>query len=768
MLPSLSRRLIVQILVFCLLLSQAFATWSIVVVNRRTGEICVASATCIENFNLRTALSIMAEEAGGGAAQAFVSPLSTRTLINDLLLQGVPPDEILDAIEAVDGIFQSRQFGIVDLAGRAATFTGSNTSSHASGVTGEIGDLVYAIQGNILTGSPVIAEAEAALRNTPGDLAQRVMASMEAARAMGGDGRCSCDPVFPESCGSPPVTFLKSAHVGFLIIARPGDEPFCGAFACGLGDLYFVINKIALFEADPDPVLEMRLKFDQLRLDLDDRPDAMLSETFAFEEEIAAGSTSPVSYVLSLADVDGDLITHGGATVSMVHDPTSAGLATLLQFTDHQDGTYTVEVQPGAEPGLDLLRFVVDDGIRPVTLWPPARLLHTAPTPAPLRASTDVPGLQTLTDLHTVFPQPDGLSCWIRGDRGFGQELLFAERSDLLSAFSITTDVGIDNFDVRAVQDLWVSSDGLRATLAALDSPGGTSHLYAMSRPTTAEDFDEPLLLVDLDSGLEEGGPWLSANELEIWFHSERDGQADLWSATRLSPEARWFPPEKVTALSTSGDERGPMLDQGDTRILFTRSGLQQASRLPNGSFQDATPVPGVFQTSPLGLQVVGSTPSASSPDPSLWRLDDVGPGPRVLSIAEASSNSLSVSPFSLSVATGGSFAFQIDAGLELALADYLLVAGDPADGMPFPGVGILPVLEQSFTRGLVGLYSLPELSEGRGQLDAAGSASPTLQITAGAPIPAILLDRDLAFTCVATSVSSTFVANRVVVRLLP
>ena len=63
---------------------------------------------------------------------------------------------------------------------------------------------MYAIQGNILMGSPVILDVETALRNTPGDLSQKVMAAMEAARDMGGDGRCSCDEQFPESCGTPP------------------------------------------------------------------------------------------------------------------------------------------------------------------------------------------------------------------------------------------------------------------------------------------------------------------------------------------------------------------------------------------------------------------------------------------------------------------------------------------------------------------------------------------------------------------------------------
>ncbi|MFK5956234.1 MAG: DUF1028 domain-containing protein, partial [Planctomycetota bacterium] len=612
------RRPLAALIAFCLFAGQTFATWSIVVVNRRTGEICVASATCIEDFNLRNALSIIGTESGGGAAQAMVSSVAVRTLIQDLILQGVPPEEILDAVDAIDNIFQSRQFGIVDLAGRAVTFSGSNTFDHASGVTGEIGDFVYAIQGNILTGSAVITEAELAFRNTPGDLSQRVMATMEAAQAMGGDGRCSCDPQAPTSCGSPPTSFTKSAHVGFLIIARPGDEPFCDGFGCGKGDLYMVINKAGLIASDPDPVFEMRIKFDQLRLDLDDRPDGNHSEVFAFDPEVPAGQLAPVSYVLSLADVDGDVITHGGATITMQHDPRSAGLSSLLQVTDHLDGTYTVEVQPGTEAGLDLLRFIVDDGIRPVTLWPPARLLHRAPLQAPQLAGTDAPGLQSLVSMRTAFPHADGLSVWILGNRGLGGELLLAERADLQSDFIISTDVGIAHFALASIQGLWVSADGLRMTLSALDAIGGVPHLYSTSRLSTAEDFVEPTLLVDLDSGLGEGGAWLSANELEIWFHSSRDGQSDIWHATRLNPQARWFPPEKVTTLSTTSEERNPMLDQGDTRLVFSRLAntpalaLFSAQRNLDGSFASATQLPGSFSESSVDLVAIGSTPASS------------------------------------------------------------------------------------------------------------------------------------------------------------
>ncbi len=772
--PSLRRGLL-AVVAFCLLLGQAFATWSIVVVNRVTGEICVASATCIESFNLRLNLSILAQEAGAGAAQSMVSSVAIRTLINDLLLQGVPPDEILTAVEAADPLFQSRQFGIVDLYGRAATFTGSADGAFADGVTGQIGDLVYAIQGNVLTGSPVITAAESALRNTPGDLGQKVMAAMEAAQSMGGDGRCSCDPNNPTNCGSPPPNFTKSAHVGFFLIARPGDAPFCNAWGCGQGDLYLVINKAGLAASDPDPVFEIRSKFDQWRLDLNDRPDAVHSTVFAYQNTVAAGSTTPVSFVLDLADVDGDPILHGGATISLQHDPNSAGLATLQQVTDHQDGTYTVEVLPGASAGLDLLRFIVDDGIRPVTLWPPTPLLHQVPAPAPVLAAGPVPGLGNLQAIASVFPAKDGLSAWILGSRGLGLELMQAERPNLQSPFAVTGDVGILHFPLASLQDFWISEDGLRMTLAASDPPGTTPHLYSTQRASLLEDFDQPTLLVDLDSGFGEGGPFLSQDEKEIWFHSSRNGQADIWHSSRRSIDARWTPPEKLNLLSTADEERHPVLLQNDTRLVFSRKHAQgfdvlySAERSSDGSFFAASALPGVFANQSPNVAAIGFLPSLHGSDQVLWYLEGDGQGLRSLRGAETSENSLQVSPSEVSVTTGGSFSFQLTTTPAWAGATYTLLLGDAGGSTFLPSLGALPVIEQGFSHQIQELYQvLPELSEAVGQLDVQGNATASLQVPAGAPIPAQLLDRDLAFTFVARMGSEVWISSSTPIRITP
>ena len=42
---------------------------------------------------------------------------------------------------------------------------------------------------------------------------ERFMAGLQAGRALGGDGRCSCSFNDPTSCGVPPPDFEKSAHL---------------------------------------------------------------------------------------------------------------------------------------------------------------------------------------------------------------------------------------------------------------------------------------------------------------------------------------------------------------------------------------------------------------------------------------------------------------------------------------------------------------------------------------------------------------------------
>jgi hypothetical protein len=227
------------------LASPALATWSIVLVDLRTGEVAVGSATCLTNFDLRANTPVLLPGVGGAAAQSAVdSTGQNRVFIRDRLALGTAPADILTQLATFDTQHQSRQYGIVDAQGRAASFSGTGDGAYAGGATGQFsyfyagqgGTIAYAIQGNVLTGAPVVDRAVQAVITTDGDLAARLMAGMQAAREMGGDGRCSCNPTLPTSCGSPPPSFTKAAHIGYMLVARLGDrEGSNGVYRSGSG-----------------------------------------------------------------------------------------------------------------------------------------------------------------------------------------------------------------------------------------------------------------------------------------------------------------------------------------------------------------------------------------------------------------------------------------------------------------------------------------------------------------------------------------------------
>ncbi len=227
----------------------AHATWSILIVNPTTGEIGVASATCLTDLDLREITPMLVAGMGGLTAQSAGDMRGVnRTFVRDRMIEGIAPADILPLLQVFDPGHQSRQYGMLDALGRTATFSGASNGQWAGGVTGQTGDLYYAVQGNVLTGAPVVAMAEQAIIATPGDLPAKLMAAMEAAQSMGGDGRCSCLPTQPEACGSPPPKFEKSADIGYMLVARLGD--FSAAY--GVYDAGGLPWTVAVVDVDSD------------------------------------------------------------------------------------------------------------------------------------------------------------------------------------------------------------------------------------------------------------------------------------------------------------------------------------------------------------------------------------------------------------------------------------------------------------------------------------------------------------------------------------
>ena len=200
----------------------AFATWSILAVDASTGQIVVASATCLQQAvfprlgakDLRDIQAVVVPGKGAAVCQAAIDTTrkNQQTVLAELG-KGTDPVKILDLLKAQDAAVEGRQFGILDLQGRSIGFSGKANQATALSESGSVGaNIHYQMQGNILASDAVIHDAARAFSRTAGTLADRVMAAMEAADAKGGDKRC---------------TDGRTAFVAYLLIVeKSGKETY--------------------------------------------------------------------------------------------------------------------------------------------------------------------------------------------------------------------------------------------------------------------------------------------------------------------------------------------------------------------------------------------------------------------------------------------------------------------------------------------------------------------------------------------------------------
>jgi len=157
-------------------------TFSLVAVDRRTGEVGIAVAS--KFLAVGAVVPFVRAGSGAIATQAFANTAYGPAALARLA-EGAPPAEIAAELIAGDANREDRQFGIVAADGRAVNFTGARCIGWAGGVTGD----GFAAQGNCLTGPGVVDALAATFASTTGHLAGRLVAALRAAEAAGGDKR---------------------------------------------------------------------------------------------------------------------------------------------------------------------------------------------------------------------------------------------------------------------------------------------------------------------------------------------------------------------------------------------------------------------------------------------------------------------------------------------------------------------------------------------------------------------------------------------------
>ena len=157
-------------------------TYSIVARDPETGEMGVAVQT--HQMSVGKIVPWLLPGLGAIATQSLVN-ISFGPIGLQMLREGVPAKNIIDALVASDDGEHRRQVAVVDAAGNAAAHTGTGCIPFASHYVGD----GYSVQANMMNTDTVIPAMRNAFEQTTGALADRLIAALEAAEAEDGDIR---------------------------------------------------------------------------------------------------------------------------------------------------------------------------------------------------------------------------------------------------------------------------------------------------------------------------------------------------------------------------------------------------------------------------------------------------------------------------------------------------------------------------------------------------------------------------------------------------
>jgi uncharacterized Ntn-hydrolase superfamily protein len=157
-------------------------TYSIVARDSLTGQLGVA----VQSHYFATGAVVSWAEGGVGAVatQSFVDP-SYGKLGLDLMRAGRTAPDALAGLVAADPGREVRQVAMIDAKGRTAAHTGARCIAEAGHVT-EDG---FSVQANMMERATVWPAMAEAYRRGSGELADRMLAALDAAEAEGGDIR---------------------------------------------------------------------------------------------------------------------------------------------------------------------------------------------------------------------------------------------------------------------------------------------------------------------------------------------------------------------------------------------------------------------------------------------------------------------------------------------------------------------------------------------------------------------------------------------------
>ncbi len=189
-------------------------TYSIVAYDEATGELGVAVQS--HWFAVGQLVPWVKAGVGAVATQSFVKvEYGPEGLA--LMEEGMTAGEALEKLIAEDPAQAVRQVAMVDIQGNVATHTGAKCVAAAGHQKGRH----FSVQANMMEEAAVWPAMAEAFENTKGDLADRMMAALEAAQAKGGDIRGKQSAAMLIASGEPTGVSYKDK----VLDLRVDDHP---------------------------------------------------------------------------------------------------------------------------------------------------------------------------------------------------------------------------------------------------------------------------------------------------------------------------------------------------------------------------------------------------------------------------------------------------------------------------------------------------------------------------------------------------------------
>ena len=190
------------------------STYSIVAYDENTNELGVAVQS--HWFSVGFLVPWVKAGVGAVATQSFVKvDYGPEGLA--LMEKGMSPKEALKTLIKEDEGEAVRQVAMVDIKGNVAAHTGDRCIQYADHFTGKH----FSVQANLMDKSTVPKAMAKAFQNTEGDLADRMMAALEAAEKEGGDIRGKQSAAMVIVSGEPTGIDWKDTKLSLRIEDHP-------------------------------------------------------------------------------------------------------------------------------------------------------------------------------------------------------------------------------------------------------------------------------------------------------------------------------------------------------------------------------------------------------------------------------------------------------------------------------------------------------------------------------------------------------------------